>query len=166
MKKALIPPMTLMTSPMSGTNMAMARVMVIQITVRTTLQRLSNEWVTIPRRRLWTRSIRLRMTDLRDNTLKHINSQIIQNSSTQVSLTSQGEEWWDRWWWLIFQKVVWRWSWPRHFLDMTSRYLRRPLVQTSWSRTHLEMERVAMISAFRWYWSEVYISEENSPVRV
>ena len=42
MKKALIPPMTLMTSPMSGTNMAMSRVMVIQITVRTTLQRLSN----------------------------------------------------------------------------------------------------------------------------
>ena len=43
MKKALIPPMTLMTSPMSGTNMAMRRVTVIQITVRMTLQRLSNE---------------------------------------------------------------------------------------------------------------------------
>lgn len=43
MKKALIPPITLITSPMSGTNMAMRRVMLIQITVRTTLQRLSNE---------------------------------------------------------------------------------------------------------------------------
>lgn len=64
MKKALIPPMTLMTSPMSGTNMAMRSVTAIQITVRTTLQRLSNEWVTIPLRRLWTRSIKFRMTDL------------------------------------------------------------------------------------------------------
>lgn len=43
MKKALIPPMTLMTSLMSGTNMAMRRVTVIQITVRTILQRLSSE---------------------------------------------------------------------------------------------------------------------------
>ncbi|TNN87449.1 hypothetical protein EYF80_002166 [Liparis tanakae] len=33
MKKALMPPITLMTSPMSGTNMAMRRVMVIQITL-------------------------------------------------------------------------------------------------------------------------------------
>lgn len=64
MKKALIPPMTLMTSLMSGTNMAMSRVTAIHNTVRTILQRLSNEWVTIPRRRLWTRSTRFRMTDL------------------------------------------------------------------------------------------------------
>lgn len=64
MKKALIPPITLMTSLMSGTNTAMRRVTAIQTTVRTTLQRLSNEWVTIPLRFLWTRRTRFRMTDL------------------------------------------------------------------------------------------------------
>lgn len=64
MKKALIPPITLMTSLMSGTNMAMRRVIVIQMTVRITLHWFSNECVTPPRRRRWIRNIRSRMTDL------------------------------------------------------------------------------------------------------
>ena len=64
MKKALIPPITLMTSLMSGTNMAMRRVIVIQMTVRITLQRFSNECVTPPRRWRRIRNIRSRMTDL------------------------------------------------------------------------------------------------------
>lgn len=64
MKKALIPPMTLMTLLMSGTNMAVSTVTLIQTTVRTTLQRLSKECVTIPRRLLSRRRIKLRMTDL------------------------------------------------------------------------------------------------------
>lgn len=42
-KKALIPPMTLMTLLMSGTNMAVSTVTLIQTTVRMTLQRLSKE---------------------------------------------------------------------------------------------------------------------------
>lgn len=64
MKKALIPPMTLMTSLMSGTNMAMRSVTLIQITVRRTLQRLSKALVTTPLRFLWRRTTRFRMTDL------------------------------------------------------------------------------------------------------
>lgn len=64
MKKALIPPMTLMTSLMSGTYMAMRRVTVIQTTVRMTLQRLSKVLVTTPLRFLWRRTTRFRMTDL------------------------------------------------------------------------------------------------------
>lgn len=64
MKKALIPPMTLMTSLMSGTYMAMRSVTVIQITVRRTLQRLSKDLVTTPLRFLWRRTTRSRMTDL------------------------------------------------------------------------------------------------------
>ncbi len=99
MKKALIPPMRLMTSPMSGTNMAMRRVTVIQITVRTTLQRLSKEWVTIPKRRLWMRSTRFRMTDLsHTHTHTHRGNMLIlthklkQCKTTLVSLTSPEEE--------------------------------------------------------------------------
>lgn len=64
MKKALIPPMMLMTSLMSGTYMAMRSVTVIQITVRMTLQRLSKDLVTTPLRFLWRRTTRFRMTDL------------------------------------------------------------------------------------------------------
>lgn len=64
MKKALIPPMTLMTLLMSGTNMAVRSVTLIQMTVRAILQRLSNEWVTIPRRCLSARRTKFRMTDL------------------------------------------------------------------------------------------------------
>lgn len=64
MKKALMPPMTLMTSLMSGTYMAMRSVTLIQITVRMTLQRLSKDLVTTPLRFLWRRTTRFRMTDL------------------------------------------------------------------------------------------------------
>lgn len=56
--------MTLMTSLMSGTYMAMRRVTAIQMTVRTTLQRLSKDLVTTPLRFLWRRTTRFRTTDL------------------------------------------------------------------------------------------------------
>lgn len=64
-----------------------------------------------------------------------------EHTLTHVALTFPGAEWSGRWWWSIFQKVVWKWSWPRHSQDRTSEYLRQPPVQRSWSRTHLQREK-------------------------
>lgn len=63
MKKALIPPITLMTSLMSGTHMAMRRVTAIQRIVRTTRHRHSNTDV-IMARLSQNRNICVKITDL------------------------------------------------------------------------------------------------------
>lgn len=61
--------------------------------------------------------------------------------------TSQEEGWWDRWWLLIFQKEVWKWSSPHRCLDMTSECQKRLLAQMSCSRKHLSIGKIDPFSS-------------------